>query len=218
MVTVAVFITRLLFTSVACSHSYVQILLDGMGKRLPAAKMEAVRRRIRDLVRFGHGCYYCKGSCYKAIAPHLSNLNSWLLESVKLKPTALDQELLWIFGKSAKDFRVEEGHCAQAGDSCSSSSSDCESLDSLLSVATQQSVRVAKRSRTFRINRQRDDDRDEFVSDATADSSESNGFNILDDLQETAHIQTSSSSHVHHEAAGQVGYPSFFAIHMSYFR
>ena len=93
-----------------------------MGKRSAVEKMNAAQSRIRDLGRFGHGCYYCKGNCYTAITPHLNNLQSWLLEAAKLKATTLDQELLWIFGKSTKILRgAEELRRSRQGGSSSSS-------------------------------------------------------------------------------------------------
>jgi hypothetical protein len=174
-----------------------------MGKRSAAAKMNAVQSRIRDLGRFGHGCYYCKGNCYTAIAPHLNNLQSWLLEAAKLKATTLDQELLWIFGKSTKILRgAEELRRSRQGGSSSSSTSDCESLDSLVSVATQLSNPIAKRRRTATCH-QTDNDRDDFSSDATADS-EIDRFNF-DDLQKAEGHLSDSSNRARHEAADQAG-------------
>ena len=194
-----------------------------MGKRSAAKKIVEVRSRVSYLAKHSHDCYYCKGNCYKGIAPHLSQLHKWLLQAESLEAAALDRELLWIFGKSNAAFygaggrkrrRVEEGsHSSSSGSSNSCSDSDPGSLQSFDSVSTQNSSPRARRkgNRLAASSSCRNgNETDEFMSDETADS-ELDGLTI-DNMQATGQLQSDCSNHVHHEAA----VPNFAIAHEAY--
>lgn len=162
-------------------------------------KLLSVKERLKNLSDAARGCYYCQGNCYQRVAPHLGNLEKWLVQAKKLKAPVFDKELVWIFGRSADAEAMGDSGSDESHESFVSEVTEISDTTSNDGNCNKKRKCSALKSGTPHCKRNMvSTDEESFVSEATADSDADGMALYMEDVQGNS---SCSSSHARHEVS-----------------